>query len=119
VCSPLLRYAYSFSRRSYERSEVEFRYNIKTTQENLYQKLLKLIRENPLKFNLAKDINGIENFLAAACFITTSWKATGVAKQSLGCYSNTVKLISETTTINKRSYKQQDEVVAKNTFKLN
>ena len=35
---------------SYERSEVEFRYNTKTTQENLYQKLLKLIRENPLKF---------------------------------------------------------------------
>ena len=37
--------------KGYERSEVEFRYNIKTTQENLYQKLLKLIRENPLKFN--------------------------------------------------------------------
>ena len=36
---------------SYERSEVEFRYNTKTIQENLYQKLLKLIRENPLKFN--------------------------------------------------------------------
>ena len=31
--------------------ECEFRYNTKTTQENLYQKLLKLIRENPLKFN--------------------------------------------------------------------
>ena len=30
--------------------ECEFRYNTKTTQENLYQKLLKLIRENPLKF---------------------------------------------------------------------
>jgi len=30
--------------------ECEFRYNIKTTHENLYQKLLKLIRENPLKF---------------------------------------------------------------------
>ena len=35
---------------SYERSEVEFIYSPKTTQENLYQKLLKLIRENPLKF---------------------------------------------------------------------
>ena len=34
--------------------ECEFRYNTKTTQENLYQKLLKLIRENPLKFNWAK-----------------------------------------------------------------
>ena len=33
--------------------ECEFRYNTKTTQENLYQKLLKLIRENPLKFNWA------------------------------------------------------------------
>ena len=33
--------------------ECEFRYNTKTTQESLYQKLLKLIRENPLKFNLA------------------------------------------------------------------
>ena len=31
--------------------ECEFRYNTKTTQEGLYQKLLKLIRENPLKFN--------------------------------------------------------------------
>jgi len=31
--------------------ECEFRYNTKTTQEDLYQKLLKLIRENPLKFN--------------------------------------------------------------------
>ena len=31
--------------------ECEFRYNTKTTQKNLYQKLLKLIRENPLKFN--------------------------------------------------------------------
>ena len=31
--------------------ECEFRYNTKTIQENLYQKLLKLIRENPLKFN--------------------------------------------------------------------
>ena len=31
--------------------ECEFRYNTKTAQENLYQKLLKLIRENPLKFN--------------------------------------------------------------------
>ena len=31
--------------------ECEFRYNTKTTQENLYQKLLKLIRENPLKFD--------------------------------------------------------------------
>ena len=30
--------------KGYERSEVEFRYNTKTTQENLYQKLLKLIR---------------------------------------------------------------------------
>ena len=30
--------------------ECEFRYNTKTIQENLYQKLLKLIRENPLKF---------------------------------------------------------------------
>ena len=46
---------------SYERSEVEFGYNTKTTQENLYQKLLKLIRENLLKFNWAnfiKDDNG-------------------------------------------------------------
>ena len=34
--------------------ECEFRYNTKTTQEDLYQKLLKLIRENPLKFNWAK-----------------------------------------------------------------
>ena len=40
----LLHCVRSFSRRSYERSEVEFRYNTKTTQENLYQKLLKLIR---------------------------------------------------------------------------
>ena len=31
--------------------ECKFRYNTKTTQENLYQKLLKLIRENPIKFN--------------------------------------------------------------------
>ena len=31
--------------------ECEFRYNTKTTQEDPYQKLLKLIRENPLKFN--------------------------------------------------------------------
>ncbi len=31
--------------------ECEFRYNTKTTQEDLYQKLLRLIRENPLKFN--------------------------------------------------------------------
>ena len=30
--------------KGYECSEVEFRYNTKTTQENLYQKLLKLIR---------------------------------------------------------------------------
>ena len=30
---------------------LKFRYNTKTTQENLYQKLLRLIRENPLKFN--------------------------------------------------------------------
>ena len=30
--------------KGYERSEIEFRYNTKTTQENLYQKLLKLIR---------------------------------------------------------------------------
>ena len=37
--------------KGYEFSEVEFRYNTKTTQENLYQKLLKLIRENPIKFN--------------------------------------------------------------------
>ena len=29
--------------------ECEFRYTTKTTQENLYQKLLKPIRENPLK----------------------------------------------------------------------
>ena len=29
--------------------ECEFGYNTKTTQENLYQKLLKSIRENPLK----------------------------------------------------------------------
>ena len=40
--------------------ECEFRYNTKTTQENLYQKLLKLIRENPLKFNWAKFY--MENF---------------------------------------------------------
>ena len=31
--------------------ECEFRYNTKTTQENLYHKLLKLIRENPLKLS--------------------------------------------------------------------
>ena len=31
--------------------ECEFRYNTKTIQKNLYQKLLKLIRENLLKFN--------------------------------------------------------------------
>ena len=31
--------------------ECEFRYNTKTTQENLYQKLLKLIRENPLNLS--------------------------------------------------------------------
>ena len=30
--------------KSNEHSEVEFRYNTKATQENLYQKLLKLIR---------------------------------------------------------------------------
>ncbi len=30
--------------KGYEHSEVEFRYNTKTTQENLYQKLLKLIK---------------------------------------------------------------------------
>ena len=47
----LFRYAYSFSRRGYERSEVEFRYSTKATQESVYQKLLKLIRENLLKFN--------------------------------------------------------------------
>ena len=41
--------------------ECEFRYNTKTAQENLYQKLLKLIRENPLKFNW------VFNFLALAC----------------------------------------------------
>ena len=49
--SALLHCVRIFSRRSYECSEVEFRYNTKTTQENLYQKLLKLIRENPIKFN--------------------------------------------------------------------
>jgi len=43
--SALLRCTYRFSRRSYERIEVEFRYNTKTAQENLYQKLLKLIRD--------------------------------------------------------------------------
>ena len=47
----LFRYAYSFSRRGYERSEVEFRYSTKATQESVYQKLLKLIKENLLKFN--------------------------------------------------------------------
>ena len=31
--------------------ECEFRYNTKTTQENLYQKLLKLIRENLLNLS--------------------------------------------------------------------
>ena len=31
--------------------ECEFRYNTKTTQEDLYQKLLKLIRENPLNLS--------------------------------------------------------------------
>ena len=31
--------------------ECEFRYNTKTTQENLYQKLLKLTRENPLNLS--------------------------------------------------------------------
>ena len=31
--------------------ECVFRYSTKTTQEDLYQKLLRLIRENPLKFN--------------------------------------------------------------------
>ena len=31
--------------------ECEFRYNTKTTQENLYQKLLKLIRDNPLNLS--------------------------------------------------------------------
>ena len=31
--------------------ECEFRYNTKTIQENLYQKLLKLIRENPLNLS--------------------------------------------------------------------
>ena len=31
--------------------ECEFRYNTKTTQENLYQKLLKLIRENQLSLS--------------------------------------------------------------------
>ena len=38
--------------------ECKFRYNTKTTQENLYQKLLKLIRENPIKFNWAKFLYG-------------------------------------------------------------
>ena len=39
--------------------ECEFRYNTKTAQENLYQKLLKLIRENLLKFNWANFIYGM------------------------------------------------------------
>ena len=39
-----------YSACSYERSEVESRYDTKTTQENLYKELLKLIRENTLKF---------------------------------------------------------------------
>ena len=49
--SALLHCIRSFSRRSYEHSEVEFRHDTKTTQENLYQKLLKLIRENPLNLS--------------------------------------------------------------------
>jgi len=39
--------------------ECEFRYNAKTTQENLYQKLLKLIRENPLNLSCAISFKGI------------------------------------------------------------
>ena len=31
--------------------ETEFRYNTKILGQNLYQNLLKLIRENPVKFN--------------------------------------------------------------------
>ena len=31
--------------------ETEFRYNTKNLGQNLYQNLLKLIRENPVKFN--------------------------------------------------------------------
>ena len=31
--------------------EIEFRYNTKNLGQNLYQNLLKLIRENPVKFN--------------------------------------------------------------------
>ncbi len=46
-----LSYDESYVLESNERSEVKFRYHTKTTQENLYQKLLKLIRENMLKFN--------------------------------------------------------------------
>ncbi|UEB48950.1 hypothetical protein LK437_00920 [Campylobacter rectus] len=37
--------------KSNEHSEVEFRHDTKTTQENLYQKLLKMIRENPLNLS--------------------------------------------------------------------
>ena len=37
------------SLKSNERSEYSLDIILKTTQENLYQKLLKLIRENPLK----------------------------------------------------------------------
>ena len=39
---------------SYERSEVEFRYNNSKDTKTFYNILLKMIRENPLKFNLAK-----------------------------------------------------------------
>ena len=42
--SALLHCIRSFSRRSYEHSKVEFRHDTKTTQKNLYQNLLKLIR---------------------------------------------------------------------------
>ena len=41
----------AMSLKSNERSEQSLDIILKTTQENLYQKLLKLIRENPLKFN--------------------------------------------------------------------
>ena len=62
--------------------ECEFRYNTKTIQENLYQKLLKLIRENPLKFNWANDnykiSNGIKfndkNIKRNKIIIINAWK---------------------------------------------
>ena len=49
--SALLHCVRSFSRRSYECSEVEFRYNNNKDTKELHHILLKMIRENLIKFN--------------------------------------------------------------------